>query len=171
MIRAKIHPLICVRINIFNLFLVALKNLNGLEIVKIDLTYVTSIGAVVENFVQAASSFGYHVETTVIARNSFDPDLVKLNISKSKPLNISLQKILARRTVRSNMLSKELKASDVDNFSKFVGSRSRLFYFPAGTDHAKLMDKEAVDNYITQSDHKKAMEELASWVRLNNFLI
>ena len=77
-----------------------------------------SIGAFVENLVQAASSFGYRVETKVIAQTSFDPDIVKLNISKSKPLDISLEKIVARRTVKSNMLSKELTTSDVDDFSK-----------------------------------------------------
>jgi len=125
-----------------------------------------SIGAFIENLVQAASSFGYHVETTVIAKNTFDPDIVKLNISKSKSLDISLQKIVARRTVKNNMLSKELKTSDVDDFSKSVDGH--LFYFPTGTDHARLMDKEAVDNYIIQSDHKKAMEELASWVRFKD---
>ena len=95
-----------------------------------------SIGAFIENLVQAASSFGYRVETTVIAQNLFDPDLVKLNISKSKPLDISLQKIVARRTVKSNMLSKELKTSDVNDFSKSVDGH--LFYFPTGTDHARL---------------------------------
>lgn len=125
-----------------------------------------SIGAFVENIVQAAPAFGYRVETTMIAQTPFDSDIVKLNISKSKPIDISLQKIVARRTVKSNMLSKELKTSDVDDFSKSVDGR--LFYFPTGTDHASLMDKEAVDNYIIQSDHKKAMEELASWVRFKD---
>jgi len=125
-----------------------------------------SIGAFVENIVQAASSFGYRVETTIITQNSFDPDVVKLIISKSKSLDVSLQRIVARRTVKSHMLSKELKISDVNDFSKSVDGR--LFYFPVGTDHARLMDNEAVENYILQSDHKKAMEELASWVRFKD---
>ncbi|MCD4675985.1 MAG: hypothetical protein K8S18_08320 [Desulfobacula sp.] len=125
-----------------------------------------SIGAFVENLVQAASVFGYRVKTTVIAQNPFDSNVVKLNISKSKPLDISLQKIVARRTVKNNMLSKELKTSDVNDFSKSVDGH--LVYFPGGTDHAGLMDKEAVDNYVIQSNNKKAMKELAYWVRLKD---
>jgi len=127
---------------------------------------ILSIGTFVENLVQAASSFGYHVETSIIAQNSFDPDVVKVNISKSKPSNISLQRVVGRRTVKSNMLSKELKTSDVNDFSKSVDGH--LFYFPGGTEHADFMNKAAVDNYIIQSENKKAMEELAFWVRFKD---
>ena len=125
-----------------------------------------SLGAFVENLIQAAGAFGYAVETKVIAKDRFDSDVVKINLSKSKPVDIPLQRILTRRTVKSHLQSKELKPSDVNAFSK--SADGHLFYFPVGTDHANFMNKEAVENYTIQSDNKKAMEELASWVRLKD---
>lgn len=125
-----------------------------------------SLGAFIENLAQAANTFGYAVETKVIAKDRFDSDVVKINLLKSKALDIPLQRIVTRRTVKSHLQSKELRSSDVNDFSKSVDGH--LFYFPSGTDHAKLMDKEAVDNYIIQSHNNKAMEELAFWIRLKD---
>ncbi|MBC8441896.1 MAG: twin-arginine translocation signal domain-containing protein [Deltaproteobacteria bacterium] len=125
-----------------------------------------SLGAFVENLIQAAGAFGYTVETKVIAKDRFDSDVVKIHLSKSKAVDIALQRILKRRTVKSHLQSKELKPSDVNAFSK--SADGHLFYFPVGTDHANFMNKEAVENYIIQADNKKAMEELASWIRLKD---
>jgi len=125
-----------------------------------------SLGAFVENLVQAAGVFGYAVETKVIAEDRFDSDVVKINLSKSKALDIPLQRMVSRRTVKSHLQSKELRPSDVNAFSKSVDGH--LFYFPSGTEHANFMNKEAVENYIIQSENKKAIEELASWIRLKD---
>ncbi|MBW2611411.1 MAG: nitroreductase [Deltaproteobacteria bacterium] len=125
-----------------------------------------SLGAFIENLVQAANAFGYAVETKVIAKDRFAADVVKINLLKSKVLEIPLQRILTRRTVKSHFQSKELRLSDVNDFFQSVDGH--LFYFPTGTDHAKLMDKEAVDNYIIQSNNINAMEELAFWIRFKD---
>lgn len=125
-----------------------------------------SLGAFIENLAQAANAFGYSVETNVIAKDRFDSDVVKINLLKAKALDIPLQRIVTRRTVKSHLQSKELRSSDVKDFSKSVDGH--LFYFPSGTDHANLMNKEAVDNYIIQSENKKAMEELAFWIRFKD---
>ncbi len=125
-----------------------------------------SLGAFVENLVQAAGAFGYAVETKVIAKNRFDSDVVRINLSKSKVRDLSLQRIITRRTVKSHLQSKELMRSHVNAFSKSVDGH--LFYFPRGTEHADFMNKEAVENYIIQSENKKAIEELASWIRLKD---
>ncbi|WP_300460592.1 hypothetical protein [Desulfobacula sp.] len=125
-----------------------------------------SLGAFVENLVQAAGAFGYAAKTTVIAKDRFDSDVVRVRLSKSTALNIPLHRMVARRTVKSHLQSKELKSSDVKAFSKSVGGH--LFYFPRGTEHANFMNKEAVENYRIQSDNKKAMEELAAWIRFKD---
>lgn len=125
-----------------------------------------SLGAFVENLVQAAGAFGYAVKIKVIAQDRFDSDVVKINLSKSKALGVPLQRMVTRRTVKSHFQSKELKPSDVNAFSKSVDGH--LFYFPSGTEHANFMNKEAVENYVIQSENKKAIEEFASWVRLKD---
>jgi hypothetical protein len=71
-----------------------------------------------------------------------------------------------RRTVKINIMSKELKKADVDLFSKLVGGR--LFYFPKEGEHAKYMENEAVNNFKFQMENKRAMEEMALWTRLKN---
>jgi len=125
-----------------------------------------ALGAFIENLAQAANAFGYSVETTIIAKERFDSDVVKIDLVKSKALNIPLQRILTRRTVKSHLLSKELKASDVNDFLK--SADGHLSYFPVGTEHADFMNKAEVDNYTVQSENRKAMEELALWIRFHD---
>jgi hypothetical protein len=125
-----------------------------------------ALGTFIENLAQAANTFGYAVETTIIAKDRFDSEVVKIDFIKSKARDMGLHRIVARRTVKSHLLSKELKASDVDDFSKSVDDH--LFYFPRGTEHADSMKKAEVDNYIIQSKNKKAMEELALWIRFDD---
>jgi hypothetical protein len=125
-----------------------------------------SIGAFIENLFQAADAFGYSVQIKVVAKDRFDPEVALLSLTRSKPGNTSLKRLSDRRTVKNHLLPKKLDPSDIDDFSKVVGRH--LFYFPAGTAHAKLMEKEAVDNYIIQSKNIKATQELASWVRFKD---
>jgi len=108
-----------------------------------------SLGAFIENLAQAANTFGYAVETRIIAQDRFDPDVVELTLIKSKALNMPLQKMVTRRTVKTHLKPIELKASDVNDFKK--SADGHLFYFPRGTEHADFMNKEAVDNYTIQS--------------------
>ncbi len=123
-----------------------------------------SLGAFIENLVQAANSLGYVVETSVVAKDRFDSEVVLLNISKSTEMKIPLQRMITRRTVKSHMLPGELKASDVNDFKK--AAEGRLYYFPRGTTHSDHMAKEAVNNFIIQVNNEKAMVEMANWTRL-----
>lgn len=125
-----------------------------------------SLGAFIENLVQAGNAFGYSVEISVAAKDRFDSEIILLNISKSKTMDIPLQRIVTRRTVKSHMLSAELKISDVNDFKK--AAEGHLYYFPAGTTHSGNMAKEAVQNFIIQYDNEKAMIEAANWTRLND---
>lgn len=125
-----------------------------------------SIGAFVENLVQAAAAFGYEVETSILAKNSQDPEVVGIQLKKSNHQMNTLKRIITRRTVKSHLLDKDLKASDVEDFSKL--SDGHLYYFPRVSHHGRLMAKEAVDNFVFQTDNKQAIAELADWIRLKD---
>ena len=125
-----------------------------------------SLGAFTENLVQAANALGYVVETSVVAKDRFDSEVVLLNISKSTEMEIPLQRIVTRRTVKSHMLSGELKSSDVNDLKKTA--EGHLYYFPAGTTHSEYMAEEALNNFIIQFDNQKAMAEAANWTRLKD---
>jgi hypothetical protein len=124
------------------------------------------LGAFIENLVQSANAFGYAVETSVLAKDRFETEVVMVNISKSSALDIPLQRMVMRRTVKSHMLPGELKSSDVNEFEK--ATENHLYYFPAGTPHSECMAKETVNNFIIQFDNERAMAEAANWTRLGD---
>ncbi len=125
-----------------------------------------SLGAFVENLVQAAAAFGYDVETSILARSIHDPDVVGIQLKKINFRVNRLDRIMSRRTVKSHMLDKDLKGSDVDNFSNLSGGH--LHYFPRDSEHSQLMAKEAVDNFVIQFENKQAIAEMADWTRLTD---
>ncbi len=126
-----------------------------------------SIGAFVENLVQAASALGYEVKPVVVAKNNFDAEVINLSLHKSKSTTQgALKQMEMRRTVKSHLLSAELTSSDISDFS--TSADGRLFYFPSGTKHSRLMAEEAVDNFVIQMKNKQVMEELAVWTRFKD---
>jgi hypothetical protein len=125
-----------------------------------------SIGAFVENLVQAAAAFGYEVETSIIAKNTTDPDVVGIRLKKTNHQMNTLNNIITRRTVKSHMLDKELNPSDIEYFTKL--SDGHFYYFPRDSRHSRLMAKEAIDNFVIQLNNKHATAEMADWTRLKD---
>jgi len=127
---------------------------------------VLSMGAFIENLVTVAAVFGFNAHVTILAKNNFDRKVAKVYLEKRTPQKYPLQRITTRRTVKSNMLPRELTKIDIKAFEDKVGSR--LYYFPRGSSHAAFMDKEAIDNFRIQTENDKAQEELSHWVRFKN---
>ena len=127
---------------------------------------VLSIGAFIENLITAASVFGFNAHVTILAKNNFDRKMAKVYLEKITPQKYPLERITMRRTVKSNMLSRELTKTDIKAFEDKVGAG--LYYFPRGSSHAAFMDKEAIDNFRIQTKNDKAQEELSHWVRFKD---
>jgi hypothetical protein len=129
-----------------------------------------SIGAFLENLVQAAAAHGYQVHITIIAKDRFDPglnpNLVSLRLEKTQPKNMDLDRLTSRRTVKTNLLNKKLTRDDVKAFSRLADGY--LFYFAKGTTHADHMAEQAVANYIIQMENTAAVKEMAKWTRLKD---
>lgn len=125
-----------------------------------------SIGCFLENLVQAAGTLGYEVEPTVITADRYASDVVRVRLVKSNLSHDSLATIISRRTVKSHFLNKELRSKDVKELSQVTSGH--LYYFPKGSQHADLMAKEAVDNFIIQFNNNAAMQEAADWTRLRD---
>ena len=125
-----------------------------------------SIGAFLENLVQAAAAHGYAVDPTIIAKDRFDPDVVSLRLEKARPEKMDLHRLIFRRTVKSQLSDRELTAEDVTAFTRLTDDH--LFYFPAGTRHAGLMAEQAVENYILQMKNRETVQEMSRWTRLKN---
>ncbi|MBA3008707.1 MAG: nitroreductase [Proteobacteria bacterium] len=125
-----------------------------------------SLGTFIENLVQAAAATGFHAQVDVVARDRFDTRIARVNLSRMAPADIPLNRLASRRTVKTNLLARELKLADVTAFSR--ATKGNLYYFPRGTRHCDLMEKEAIDNFKLQFDNQKAMEEAAIWTRLSD---
>lgn len=125
-----------------------------------------SLGAFIENLVQAASAMGVHAEVEVIAKSRFDAHIARVNLTRSVSVDFPLNRLATRRTVKTNLLPGELKTADVADFSKAV--QGCLYYFPRGTRHGDLMAEEAADNFAGQFENENAMKEAASWTRLSD---
>ncbi len=132
-----------------------------------------SIGAFLENMVQAAAAHGYRVHTTIIAKDRFDPDfnpdLVSIRLEKTHPENMDLRRLTSRRTVKTHLSDRQLTPKDVNAFSHLADGH--LFYFAKGTTHADHMTEQAVANYISQMKNRKAVREMAKWTRLKDSTI
>jgi hypothetical protein len=125
-----------------------------------------SIGAFAENLSIAAGTHGLKAEMEVIARDPFEPDVIKVTLKKEKPADYPLQRITRRMTVKHGYLSNEIKAADVRALSKHL--KGRLFYFPRGSDHASCIEEGAIENFRIQTQRDDAQKELVQWVRLSN---
>lgn len=127
-----------------------------------------SLGAFVENLVQASNALGYDVQVSVIAKDRFDADVIHVALfpSGSRKDAAPLVRMAGRRTVKSRFLSKELTSIDVRDFEK--ETEGHLFYFPVGTSHCDCMAEAAVEHFMIQFDNEKTIAESAFWTRLKD---
>lgn len=125
-----------------------------------------SIGAFVENLVQAAHAFGYEAQTRVVAAGRFDEEVIKIRLKKANFKADTLKRIISRRTVKSNLLNTELSEKDVKDFS--ILTDDQLYYFPRSSEHCDLMANEAVENFILQFNNESAVKEMAIWSRFKD---
>jgi hypothetical protein len=122
-----------------------------------------SIGAFVENFCSAASALGYESQVQVIAKNSYESNIVSIKLKKSKTDGFDLKKISLRRTVKKGYLPKELYTGDVKKISD-IGP-GHIFYFARNTSHSKCLTDWTLEAYAHQSWRDDAQKELAKCIR------
>jgi len=125
-----------------------------------------SLGAFVENLVVSAAVLGYHVETKVLARDTFTQDILRIRLHESTALSYPVQRMKLRRTVKHGQLPKELDAGDVRALSANLDDS--LVYFPKGSQHAECIAEAAIENFRIQSQRDAAQQELVNWLRLDD---
>ncbi len=125
-----------------------------------------SIGAFIENLVQAANFIGYDVDVEIIGKERFDADVARIWLKPGKSKQVSIQRLKNRRTVKTGLLSKEIQAADLKVFQEATGGG--LYYFPRESSHGKLMAEAAVENFRVQFENESAMAEAAKWTRLSD---
>ncbi len=122
-----------------------------------------AIGAFIENFCSAASSFGYEAEVQAIAKSSLDSDIANIKLKKTRTGSFDLKKISLRRTVKKGLLSHELKADDIKKIS--ANGPGRIFYFPRSKNHSQCLTDWTIESYTHQTWRDDAQKELAECIR------
>ena len=125
-----------------------------------------ALGAFIENLAQAAAAAGFRAEVEILTQDMFAAEIARVSLVSARAADIPLERLASRRTLKSNMLSRQLLPEDIKAFSK--AADDRLFYFPAGSRHSDLMAQAAVENFKIQFEDDTAMEEARLWTRLTD---
>jgi hypothetical protein len=125
-----------------------------------------SLGAFAENLTIAAGTFGLKSEIEVMAKDPFEPEILKVSLTPATPFDYPLQRVAGRMTVKHGYLSGEIKKEDLAALSKPLNGR--MFYFPSGTEHANCIQEGAIENFRAQAQRDDTQRELVQWVRLSN---
>ncbi len=125
-----------------------------------------SMGAFLENLVQAASANGFEAEVEVLAKKRHDQDVARVRLSQGKAKEIPLSRITTRRTLKTGLLSRELLAADIRRMEALTGGG--LYYFPNASEHGQWMAEAALENFRIQFENEAAMSEAAAWTRLSD---
>lgn len=126
-----------------------------------------SLGAFIENCVQAASALGYRAEVQYIADNPGDRIAARLSFSKVGRKDESiLSRIENRITLRTPYLRDPLRAQDL-NALMSEGSIF-LHYYPLSEEKGRYISQQSLAAYSQQARDAKAKDELAQWIRFSN---
>jgi len=134
------------------------------------------IGAFIENLVIAAGTFGYEVDTQIIAKKPLDPDIADIRLKKGKTVDFPLEEITKRRTVRSGYTDQEIKAEDLKYIARHDAKSCTVpnvpsphsFYFSNSSRQGKYLREGTIEANRTQAFRDPAQEELANWIRWSN---
>ena len=126
-----------------------------------------SIGAFIENLVEAARAYGMASTVSVIAHEATDEKIATIRFTatgdeSSKP---TLEDIAERHTIRTPFLAKELSDRDLAALRSVGGE---IAYFPLATPQGRYLREAIVQSMEKQVDNDAQEAEFADWVRLND---
>ena len=128
---------------------------------------ILSIGAFTQNLEYAAGSLGYACNWNLLAMTNQDDRIMQVKLIKEKSKNaFDIEKIKARRTVRSNFLSDVLKLEDL----KYLVNAEPEFihYLPATSKQSQLINEQTIEANRIQAYRDPAQQELADWIRFSS---
>ncbi|GAB2583742.1 Acg family FMN-binding oxidoreductase [Spirosoma areae] len=128
---------------------------------------ILSIGAFLQNLEYAASSLGYTCQLDTIATSNQDEDMVEVKLSKSgNTPAYDTQKIIRRRTVRSNYLGEVLKKEDLAYLVN--GEPDFVHFIPNRAEENRWLNEQTIEANRIQSYRDEAQQELADWIRFSS---
>jgi len=128
---------------------------------------ILSIGTFLQNLEYAASNLDYTCQFTILAKNNQDENImdVKLTPQNNTP-KFDTQKIIQRRTVRSNYLNDILKGEDLSYLLN--GEQDFLHFITNTTKEYQWLNEQTIEANRIQCYRDAAEMELANWIRFSS---
>lgn len=122
-----------------------------------------SVGAFLENLIQAARHFGYDVDYKVIAGQPTDAGLLEVRVIRGiADKNVAMDAIRLRRTVRGHYLNREIASDDI---RAVFGNLQNVRYVPRSSADAGYLAEGTLAANEHQAWRNAAQEELSHWIR------
>lgn len=126
-----------------------------------------SIGAFLQNIEYAASNLGYTCQSTLLATTNQDENIVEVKLTSIiNSTKYDTQKIIYRRTVRSNYLSAVLNKEDAAYLTK--DEYDFIHYLPNSSKEHQWLNEQTIEANRIQAYRDDAEKELASWIRFSS---
>ena len=123
-----------------------------------------SLGAFIENLVQAAQSYGYQAAVSVTANNPQETRILEIKLSPQSPaITADLSLLGLRRMVKQGQQQRLLQSCDVRLLQR--SSQHRLDYLPRDQAAAETIRAGTVLAMESQCQRDAAKAELARWIR------
>jgi hypothetical protein len=128
---------------------------------------ILSIGVFMQNLEYASNAFGYECQFTMLAKNNQDENVVAVKLRKANPASkYDTEKIIHRRTVRSNYLNDVLKKEDVAFLLN--DETDFIHYIPNSSKEHTWLNEQTIEANKIQAYRDAAQSELADWIRFSS---
>jgi hypothetical protein len=128
---------------------------------------ILSIGAFLQNLEYAASQSGYACQFTLLATTNQDENMVEVKLTSAmNSIKYDIQKIIQRRTVRSNYLSDVLKKEDVTYLAN--DEPDFIHSIPNSSKEHLWLNEQTIEANRIQAYRNDAEKELANWIRFSS---
>lgn len=125
-----------------------------------------SIGAFLQNLEYAANQWGYNCVFTIIATTNQDENVVYAKLTKAIQTSFVTQKIVQRRTIRSNYLNDVLKKEDIAYLIN--DDKSNVHYVSNTMKEHHWLNEQTIEANRIQAYRDDAEKELANWIRFTS---
>jgi hypothetical protein len=128
---------------------------------------ILSIGAFLQNLEYSASNLGYACQFNLLATSNQDENIVEVKLTKAiNSPKYNIQKIIQRRTVRSNYLVDTFKKEDVAYLT--ANELDFIHYIPNTSKEHKWLNEQTIEANRIQAYRDDAEKELADWIRFSS---
>ena len=122
-----------------------------------------SVGAFLENLITAAPAHGFVADCEIVGARP-TTDVARVALESTSPRDAPLERLRARRTVRSGQLDRDISTADVQAL-RAAGGDDDILFFAAGSQHGRRLAEATLEANRVQTSRDDAQSELADWMR------